>query len=296
MRLLIFLSLLNVSVWIPLEKIFLKPISQPFQKFCLERSQRLTEMRPPVESLVCGKKPNRSSELQMWLVHLGLIHIFVISGSHLTFLKSITKNYVSGIWQFLLLLLFTLMSGAEPPIVRALIFVGFVAFVKPMMPMAPSSLWISIVGTLLVFTIHKHALSIALTWTATLVIFSFQQKSEITRALAFYVFLFPLLMLMQVPHPFALLPSFVLNPLIGTILLPLSLLTWALPILEILTIWFWNFTLFALRVSNYWVPAPYASLLKAEPIIILLYPMFLHLLFWWNFTRKRRNLLCQKKL
>lgn len=296
MRLLIFLCLLSISSATSWENWILLPISKRFQRFCLKRSENLIQMRAPVESLVCGKKPDRRSSLYHSLIHLGLLHIFVVSGSHLTFLAFALKNVLSRAFLLSFLAGFVLMTGAEPPAVRAWIYFA-IFFQSHLLNQGPPSYLIaSLLFTLCLFSWQDNAISIALTWVSCLVMILTQGQNLFRQAAAFYLSLFPILFFLNVPHPVSIIASAWLTPIIGTVLLPSAIFTWMLPWLEPLTSLVWHLCLGLMGWARTWVPEPLsASDMKPMPFLCFLYATLFHLVVATRWTYQRRQQLCQPR-
>lgn len=78
------------------------------------------------KALVCGQNLP-SGELRNLFIDLGLYHVLVVSGAHLTWLTAILM-FLTSAWSsrisFFILLGFTLMTGAQAPVVRAFLEMG----------------------------------------------------------------------------------------------------------------------------------------------------------------------------
>ena len=94
----------------------LKFIVDPLQKFCVHRLSQ-GEFRQISQGLVCGQDVSQP-QLRHWLQSLGLMHIVVASAAQVHWIARFTGR-VPGV-SAAALVAFALMSGAQPPIVRAL--------------------------------------------------------------------------------------------------------------------------------------------------------------------------------
>lgn len=296
MRLLIFLCLVSISSATDWERWILQPVSQPLQQFCLKRSEKLIKMRAPVQSLVCGEKPSSSSGLYQSLIHLGLLHIFVVSGSHLTFLGFILKNHLSRTALLVFLAIFVLMSGAQPPAVRAWIF--FALFTQPHIKnqSLPSFLLISLFFTLFFFDWRENSVSIALTWVSCLVMIISQGQSTLRQSALFYFSLFPILFCLNAPHPLSILSSALLTPFIAAVLLPFSFLSWMLPWLESFFSPIWSLCGWLMTWAQSWVPRPLPRTeIRPSAFLCLAYAALIHLGVAIRLTHLKRAQLCLQK-
>ncbi len=78
------------------------------------------------QALVCGRSLP-SGNLKNVFTDLGIYHVLVVSGAHLTWITTIIMFLLPGSsrFSFFLLVLYTLMTGAQAPVVRALLEQGF---------------------------------------------------------------------------------------------------------------------------------------------------------------------------
>ena len=108
---------------------FFFAMSQIFQGVCLLHAPS-SPWEEYYRAVVCGVSLEPSIEKSL-LVDLGLIHIIVVSGSHLVFLSRILKEGMKLSWgTFIFLLIFVAMTGMEPPVVRAFVSLTLSLLVK----------------------------------------------------------------------------------------------------------------------------------------------------------------------
>lgn len=208
-------------------------LADEFHKKCLQIIPTKTEHHNTLASLVCGEKITDES-LKQNLQKTSLLHIFIVSGSHLILfdeLLSILK--IPLFLRFLFLSFYSLCVGWQPPAVRALI--GFIAkeVLRRKKIFFPSDFSVLITGflTLFLFQAWWSSTSLVMSWCAALAL-SFTNilriKNPWMQALysQFSVFLFmtaPLWGLGSL-HPLSLVYNLFLAPLVSYVLLPLSFL------------------------------------------------------------------------
>jgi hypothetical protein len=120
--LLIASALLPNLFWSNLEKA--KLAAKPTHDLCLRFFENSHE-RPVHQALVCGKSLSHlnpyESTLKTTSIAVGIYHVLVVSGAHLTFLEKTLGRLKTPRWIIrLILFLFAMMAHWDPPVVRAL--------------------------------------------------------------------------------------------------------------------------------------------------------------------------------
>ncbi len=193
------------------------------------------------EGIVCGENlPHQ--DLANLFKQSGLIHLIVVSGSHLVFLEGTLdfllrkvkyrKNIIN-----LVLVLYILMTLAQPPSVRAGLQRLLSALNKKLQWHWPDLLCCFMTGffTLLLFPGWWNSHSFLLSWAATFAMTISRTKIH-PRHLRFHFWMYWLLVIplltLTCPQPLSIFCNWLLAPLIGGILFPLSALCYFIPILH----------------------------------------------------------------
>ncbi|MGZ3774692.1 MAG: ComEC/Rec2 family competence protein [Pseudobdellovibrionaceae bacterium] len=220
----------------PLHENLLKNASryaEKLQQKCLSLIPTRTEQHNALESLVCGEKIT-DENLKKNLLKTSLIHIFIVSGSHLILfdeLLSILK--IPMLFRFLFLCGYSLGVGWEAPAVRAL--VGFVVkhFFKRHRFLFPPDLIVLITGavTLILFPAWWNSSSLVMSWCAALALcvprilrVKNAWSQTLVAQIAVFLFLCVPLWGLGSLHLLSILYNLILAPVIAYLLLPLSFL------------------------------------------------------------------------
>ncbi len=216
---------------------FFQKWSLPLQLWC---DAQITESpySPLTSAMVCGIDPPPA--LQEVFIISGLYHLLVVSGSHLALLtaglKPLENRPLGNFWIFTLLVFYSLLCGGQPPVVRALAqwMIHFTRRVNhPFL-----STWAAGILTLSFFPQWIHSLSFWLSWLAALTcqIVGSLRLSSFFSAISIHLLLFPALLGLGSAHPIGALTNWILAPALGTIILPLCLLTavcgWLTPLTD----------------------------------------------------------------
>jgi hypothetical protein len=230
-------------------------IADPIHEHCLKSTPNfisnasVDSVRRVQQALVCGRNLNdRNNEFQAWR-ELGLVHILVVSGGHL----SILVFFVQGIAQSLLLItaprvpiswkrgflhvlilsFMTWLVAANhfaPPVLRA--WIDFLIR-KPLRQIGyqgQESSFISTWLTLPTISGQSDLLSLSLSFFASVLIEFVGNRlhrrpwlAAFTLQAALWWILLPLLLPLGLPHPLATLSNLLVAPLLGGLLIPLAL-------------------------------------------------------------------------
>lgn len=205
-----------------------------FQKKCLQILPKTSSHHDSLASLVCGEKIT-DAELKSNLSKTSLIHIFVVSGSHLILLDEVLSILRFPVFlRFLFLGGYSLLVGWQAPAVRA--FLGLVvrASFRRKKWFFPRDLSVLITGflTLFFFPSWWNSLSFLMSWCAALAlcvgsVLRLQKNWQQAVVAQFSIFLFmsaPLWGLGSL-HPLSMLYNLFLAPVVAYALLPLGFLT-----------------------------------------------------------------------
>lgn len=265
-------------------------LSTPFQRQCLKRAGQMPELDAFLPSLVCGKKLRAGDPLFSTLTHLGLIHIFVISGAHLVFLRQLLCRFFPHPFVLWVLLFYTLMVGAHPPVLRAWL-VLWVLHLSDSPKITHGRLALSVFLTgLLLPDISQAGLSMALSWAAvSTLIWRSQSKNQKFQLAWLYLTLIPLLIGLKIPHPLTILINALIGPVIFLGLLPLSLLAWLFPVLQHCVELLWGCLYLCLTFLTHLVPYPFISGQDVSSAAALTYAAGLQGLLWSAYILRVRK-------
>lgn len=269
----------------------LTEVSDKLHSLCLDLAPKGT-WSFAYQAIVCGKNVP-SSEFKNALQTLSLIHLLVVSGSHLVFIHLLLKLIFprfKGQRYFITALLFfyVLITKLQAPAVRALVFLGIKNINKKnkLFWRPTHEVFFAGLVTLLIFPKWIDSLSLELSWVAALAI-SVQSTSakQIRYHLILFFMILPVLASIATPHPVSILSNWILGPFIGAILFPLSILSFAVPISVPITNKLWD-TLFNISRSITNLITPLDLSLSISPALIWVYIIFLHLFFHYANSRK----------
>lgn len=200
------------------------------------------------EALVCGK--NLSSTIfTQDLKNLGIYHIVIVSGAHLIFLSVIIEKLLSvanfknlKVITIPLLTIYAFTTGAEPPVIRALISILIHEYQerKKLFWNQHEVIFISVLLCLLLCDPWKTSYSLLLSYAASTVITLIDSKNSFLKNLWIYILILPFLLPLSAPSPLSFLSNMILTPIIATVLFPLSFASYFIPYLYILVDQLWK--------------------------------------------------------
>ena len=214
-----------------------EPLSEFAHKICLEKLPTTSNYLPELKALVCAENFTGLHQSELY-VAAGLIHLFVVSGSHLILLEKvfnflILKNRQLRFVIYLFLIAYSLMCSLNPPVCRCLISFGLSEFLYGKNIHWPAHFKLLIVGF---FTISLSpdwidSLSLQLSWLAAFVVSiqlknSSELRSIFIRQSLFFIVLSPTVIFFQNTSLTHLLTNLLLAPLTEYILFPLALMSW----------------------------------------------------------------------
>lgn len=234
-------------------------------------------------ALVCGADLPPGALTESFKVS-GLLHIMVVSGSHLIFLLFFYEKLFKGRFNFLkvpLLFFYTIVTGFQAPTIRALIGIGIrkINQTRKYFWDEVQITWITGMLTILLIKNWTTSYSLLLSWAATLALSLTQETKGLKRHAVIFVILFPVLIPLNPPNPISIVMNFIFAPILELILFPLSVLSFAIPISKYVD-YLWvciEFILNEVRLS--FTPA------QSYPIsisILWLYLFFLNLYFYFR--------------
>lgn len=204
-----------------------------FQQKCRSSLPSTSNYGEALASLVCGEKIT-DKDLDQTLKKTSLIHIFVVSGSHLLLLDQVLSILkIPFLLRFLFLSLYALCVGWQAPAVRALLGLGIKWLLRHKYFFFPPDLLVLITGlvTLLFFPKWWGSLSLQMSWCAALALcwaptLRIQNSwlQAIASQFAIYFFMSAPLWGLGSLHPLGLIYNLFLGPVVSYLLLPLSFL------------------------------------------------------------------------
>lgn len=182
-------------------------------------------------ALICGKNISTPQHQSLYALS-GLIHLFVVSGSHFLLLENLASLCrVPLILRFFLHILFLFCSGFQPPAFRFLIhFILLATLFRNITTLRhDQKIFLSGFFTLCLFPSWLTSFSFLLSWAASLAITCCHEihgffRRHILTQIAIFLILFPLLCHLQTPHPLSIPLNLLLGSFLGMLLLPLAAL------------------------------------------------------------------------
>ena len=259
----------------------------PFHKLCLSHLPS-----PPghaLESLICGERI-QDPNLQDILIQSGLLHLFVVSGSHLIWLDMIASTLRAPLFlRGLLWFSFALACGWQPPIVRGALGLSL----SRALPHLRTDHLVLATGliTLCLFPEWGTSLSLALSWTAALAMTWPQDptwQGSLQRNTLIWAMIAPLMLAWSVPSPLTVFSNLLMAPVFSALLFPIGILSIAIP--PFLYVFDSLFAAFIATLKIFPFKTGAAPDLRITPLMIWLWITLLHLAFHALTTEKRRRL------
>lgn len=243
--LLVFFTLLNFIFRFSVID-FLSPWSHQLHTLCTDFAPIQSSEKSILSALTCGK--NLQPEDAQLYAATGLIHLFVVSGSHLTFLissleflfqkkiESIKNNWILFVI-FFTFFLYTMICLLNPPILRSYIYFIISFYLNRTHKYWSRSYIILISGLITIFFSYKNlnSLGLQMSWIASLCIEL--NKKHFTgmpfiQALNFYFCLSVSFLCLGFPQVSSTVVSLLLTPFLEYVLFPLALISHLFPSLS----------------------------------------------------------------
>lgn len=223
----------------------IEPTSQFLHNWCLQQVQTgQGELTDLYSALLCGKRLPES-EIKKTFISLGLLHLMVISGAHLIFMEKTWNLLPSFRFKNILLVLFLLIysmgTGLNPPILRALFSLLLARINKNLKLFWSPYIRVQISGLLCLLCQGSwfHSLSLQLSWIASMGM-SNHQLSRLHSCILTFVLILPIVSQWGGLHPLSIVANWLITPFISCLLLPFSLLTIPFPFLRLFTDKIWE--------------------------------------------------------
>lgn len=262
-------------------------ISLPAQILCKNLLHTPSEHLSFYQAVACGF-PLKNSAYDILKV-VSLWHLIIVSAGHFNLLLWILKRLglQKTLFTPLFLLLFTLMTGAQPPVVRAYgeyCLNIFSTNQKLWIPSEYRTLYCSTI-LLLIFPSWSSSWSFLLSWLCGILIQILKNQTLFVQSLGMAIGVFPVICIFSVPHPLSFLFNWILGPPLSMVLFPISLLMIPFPFLHQL--------LDPLLNSILWICETLAGNFSKESL--LLNPLNSYLLFSWFYLLFLQILLIWRK-
>ena len=213
----------------------LAKIAEPVHTECLSRFTN-SEQQSLHSAVICGAAlpPGETYEA---FRKTGLIHLIVVSGSHLLWLEFVLRKLLdrfsgSSVLIAIALTIFTFAARLDPPILRAAFSLAFAAADKKW-ALGWTNLHRTLFAGILCLALYPEwfgSMSLLLSWAAALVLATQPAKANIWRTQAMiYIVLLLFLIPLTPPHPITIAFNVLLAPVIAIVLLPLSALVCLIP-------------------------------------------------------------------
>lgn len=218
-------------------------LSLALQNICANTIPSHTH-RPFTAAMVCGTHVRGNIHTEVFR-NSGLLHILVVSGAHLHFFAIFLRRFqMKRKPIFLLLFIYVLFSGCQPPSVRSLIQIGIEFYSKSFERNLRSwqCVWIAGLASLILFPEWLTGSSLLLSWICALILTITGNHHQRSSILIFCA-LIPILMKWLPPHPLTILINILISPVFGVFALPLCLLCTVIPQLTVVADAFWSLLL-----------------------------------------------------
>ena len=214
-------------------------------EWCVQRLP--AENKIIYSALLCGEKLPEG-EIKNTFISLGVIHLMVISGAHLIFLEKLWNILpafrLKKTLLVIFLLLYSMSAGLNPPVLRALFSLLLARINKELKLFWSPYLRVHISGLLCLLCQISwfQSLSLQLSWIASMGM-SNHRISRLQSCTLTFLLILPIVSSWGGIHPFSIFINWLLTPLAGCILLPLSLLVIPFPFVRFFTDALWGYFL-----------------------------------------------------
>ncbi|MGI9549437.1 MAG: ComEC/Rec2 family competence protein, partial [Bdellovibrionales bacterium] len=222
-----------------------------------------------------------------------------ISGAHLLFLERLWKKIpllpsrIKNGSLYLILILYAMAAQLHPPVLRALFAFCLFRFSNSKKLFLNSQIVTHVSGILCL--IYKpswiHSFSLQLSWIASLLQ---NNKNSLFKAFLTYFAILPIINRWQELHPLTLIINWILAPVIGAVLFPLSFLSLFFKPLHLVTDQLWSLIFTLLQITHFFPePISFLNWSLPEESIFLYMGLVIFLVYIMN-TYKRFSLYKKK--
>ena len=246
-------------------------------------------------ALLCGEKLPEG-EIKNTFITLGIIHLMVISGAHLIFLEKIwsllprfrLKNTLLAIFLFI----YSMSAGLNPPVLRALFALFLSRINKDLKLFWSPYLRVHISGLLCLCCQSSwfQSLSLQMSWVASMGMAN-RQFSRLKSCALTFLLILPIISQWGNLNPLSIVINWLIAPLAGGILLPLSLLIIPFPFIRPMTDALWGCLIHVLQLlkpvmENKGIDFPWMMSSFQRWIYICLIFILLHLISIYLINKK----------
>lgn len=229
-------------------------------KKCISQASK-SQNYQEIAALICGEKI-KDPQLKELFIANGLIHIFVVSGAHLSFYKKmfsfIFPKWAAGVLTSSFLFLYTLTCTFTAPIFRAFIEQLTSSFNQQFKLNLDKNI-IQLATAFICIVVqpdYLKSVSLPMSWVAAM---TMSMKDRPGKTLIVFLSLFPILLTFTEPNPLSVFTSFFISGFVSLFILPFNLIVFMIPKLDILLNLFYDFFYIALDIIQ---PTPF---LKETP-------------------------------
>ncbi len=236
-------SLLKIALPFDLRNLLI-PTTDFLHGLCVQQTAHFAQHSEAAAALVCGHKIE-SLTLQSTFAASGLIHLLVVSGSHLLLidrgLSYFLKNRISS--RLCLLFLFVLICEMNPPIMRSFMAIVLSEMVKLEKWVWSTTFkqWVCTFLCLFINPLWIFSLSFQMSWLASLSLDIATEfyaenkiKQSLVRILLIYFSFFAVFAFLGFPSLWSPLFGLALTPVLELILFPLAMLACLIPPLTVI--------------------------------------------------------------
>jgi len=266
-------------------------LSRPLHESCLNLLPTNPATQATLQALVCGHN-FESFKDQYLYTSSGLIHLFVVSGSHLILIyKSVDfilkKTNLNILRKYILIFIFFYATVClfNPPVVRSLIGLFFFDILKIQKKYWPNDYVLLLVGLfcLMMSPLWVTSLSLQMSWLAALALELnrryFKRLTPLLQQIPFYVLYTLTFSALGFPQVSVIVISLLFTPVLEFILLPLAFLVLIFPFFDSVfatALNILNFTLSHLELVTSSITTPFENSIALNWILIFLIHFFLY--------------------
>lgn len=221
-------------------------LSNEAHRFCLSLLPENPLTQPTLQALVCGQNFNSAEDSQLY-ASAGLIHLFVVSGSHLILMerfinwiiKTLNFKYPTTT-KLVILFLYCLVCDLNPPIIRSFLNMSWVALLVLQHKHWPKDYILLLTGLLCLLLQPQWITSLGLqmSWLAALAIQLNERylfnAPKLLHQLTFYILFTFSFSCLGFPQVTAILTCLIFSPILEFVLLPLAFLIIPFPFLDVM--------------------------------------------------------------
>lgn len=272
-------------------------LALPLHELCMQLAPT-SNWRASYQALVCGSNLPESEFLDA-LRSTSLLHIAIVSGSHLILVEVILRKFLpqkltSFSLIFFCLFCYSLLSGWQPPAVRALstLILQHLNSRLSLFWSGSHVTWVAGLLTWALFPQWGYSFSFLLSWGASLALtllpdsYSLKIYDQWKTHLLVYLLLVPLLTPFGGTHPLSVLCNWILGPIFSIILFPVSLIAFILPFTSQWIDWVWLFSEKTISYTGQWIPH---FEFKADVSVVFLWFYLFSLQVFFHFFELRKK-------